>query len=54
MVKELSAKELEKKMILDEKEFDEKFREKEQEILDKIDAEIKELTEISKKDELGF
>lgn len=53
-MEEKKLEELERKLILDEKEFENHLREEEKEISDKIDAEIKELTAISKKDNLGF
>ena len=50
----LSAEEMERQLGERTKAFEEHIRKVEQEILDEIDSEIKELTRISKEDDLGF
>ena len=52
--KKKTVKELEEEMNLREKEFEKYFKEEEKELENKINAEIDELTKISKMDELGF
>jgi septal ring factor EnvC (AmiA/AmiB activator) len=52
--KKKTVKELEEEMNLREKEFEKHFKEEEKELENKINAEIDELTKISKMDELGF
>lgn len=54
MVKELSADEMEKQLIARTKEFEVRIRREQEELLEEIDEEIRELKDIEKKDNLGF